>query len=80
MAAAAIVSALLLTMIAFPVGFAVHNSNTACPPLASSTYYSIVDVFTEWAASTNIQHGVQFEDINGDGLVDMMYGWDSGGT
>jgi hypothetical protein len=51
---------------------------SACPALPS-TYFQLADVFQEFESPStpNIDHGLQFEDVNGDGLVDMLYGWDN---
>lgn len=49
-------------------------------PVVSNTSFVLADVLVEWAANTNIEHGVQFEDVNGDGLADMIYGWDDGSS
>ena len=54
----------------------VECSGTACPSLPT-TSFSLADVLTE---RINVQgqvfdHGIQFQDVNGDGLVDMLYGY-----
>ena len=58
----------------FLVGLAI---GTPCPAISNTTF-QLADVLVEWEANTNIQHGIEFEDVNGDGLVDMIYGWDDG--
>lgn len=56
------------------VGLAI---GTPCPAISNTTF-QLADVLVEWEANTNIQHGIEFEDVNGDGLADMIYGWDDG--
>lgn len=50
-------------------------SGTACPSLPT-TSFSLADVLTERINQDQVfDHGVQFQDVNGDGLVDMLYGY-----
>jgi hypothetical protein len=61
------------------VSVAVAWGLTPCPVLSSSSY-ALPDVFTTWVQGnpgSNQDHGIQFQDINGDGLVDMLYGLDN---
>ena len=38
--------------------------------------YTLPDVFTERLTSgQDVDHGIQFQDVNGDGLIDMMQGY-----
>ena len=52
--------------------------STPCPTISNTTF-QLADMLVQWAAGQNIQHGIQFEDVNGDGLVDMIYGWENAG-
>ena len=56
------------------VGTAIGDVN--CDASWSPTAFVLPDVISVWAAGNgNIDTGVRLEDINGDGLADVLQGW-----
>ena len=47
---------------------------TPCPDLPT-TYYELAGTFSTWTGQTTIDGGLQFQDINGDGLAEMLYAY-----
>jgi hypothetical protein len=61
-----------------------QSPETSCNVPWSPTTFYLPDVFTTWAASgngnlANIDIGIRMEDINDDGLVDLLKGFDDSG-
>jgi hypothetical protein len=58
-----------------------HIATTASAQLApcpwlSPTTFQLPSVFSYWIQNVNADVGLQITDINGDSLVDLVYGWE----
>ena len=47
-----------------------------CPALPTASY-ALASPFTMWTGSTNLDYGMQFQDIDGDGLAEMLHGYEA---